>query len=1176
MYFVGNSKHIAHSRSYIGKVISAYLGLIVIFIAVVCYWHISPSADKSFATAQEQVQLLSKGSLQELIKDDTATPQQWYYLSAEKNNIPYYWNSIKSTQNPDVNRYIAKTDIGNNIAWVLNAEIITQRGILNPFLLEEAQREFSFTKVKKATNYKLNFNGKQHHFEVSERVISRTKLKYIFASILVFSILGLLMLLYLFRSKEAYSHMGMAMRAILLVGLRLVVYWSCHYTALSGLQILSSDNYFNIVTPSIGDLIFNSLFLAAICILLSRTKPVKLSSQSSTHMTAMLLLTSVYGLYLYVAFIAKSAVFTSGIQLNAEEILNFDVYSFSFVALLIFNLFLLFIYHYISIRWMCNNRLQRNNRNIIYLVGFVLLLTIATLANDFSFGMLLAIFMTALSLLIDIFWSVNKKTIVWIIWWIMIYSAFLAVLLFTFGLQKRIEAREVYLQQIYQKTDESVVFKIQEILNDSIVRKAVGSFTKSNVPNQFDRDDITDYLGQIKSIQNLQLPWSIKMFDSYGTNMIRYEYQNKLRFISSFDYLELIDDNIYFDHLSGKYIIVLQGNDADKQEQLFNVNLVIDNPNPQIDAIVTNYSIYQNGAYKTGKLDNERSNDIFASLDKGSHYYKNKSILVHTPTANKEIKIISNEAVANLIKPISLFSYLFCLTGVMMIFILILLRLVSHKKRFFYIEFDIVPFKSLRTRLQLSVIALVIFSFIVIGVVTVFFFSNEIQKNQRTEELKNVELLLKDINSRLSQAINNPSATAIFINNVFDLKSVHSCDLNLFDSYGELLVSTQDNFAGYKYPFKYYQQFAAVSSRATVITKDYKRSSLFLPLDPISQGNLGILEIKPLDKFESNFQISEFVSTILNVYVFLFLLAGAIAISIANSITRPLSQLSDNLKRTRLGKKNEPLEWQSTDEVGQLIQTYNEMINKLESSAEVLAKTERDLAWREMAKQVAHEIKNPLTPMKLSIQYLQRAIASDPANASKLIEKVSSTLVEQIDNLSQIAGEFSNFATMPQANNEKIVLNEIVEAVHDLFRKREDMDIRLIEPINDIYIYADRNHLVRILNNLLKNSIQAIPEDRRGKIVMALESKEGNAIISVQDNGKGIPDHMKEKVFTPNFTTKSSGTGLGLAISANMIESSNGKIYFDSVPGVGTTFYIEVPLMRLDDNRDRTNRVTLD
>jgi nitrogen fixation/metabolism regulation signal transduction histidine kinase len=298
------------------------------------------------------------------------------------------------------------------------------------------------------------------------------------------------------------------------------------------------------------------------------------------------------------------------------------------------------------------------------------------------------------------------------------------------------------------------------------------------------------------------------------------------------------------------------------------------------------------------------------------------------------------------------------------------------------------------------------------------------------------------------------------------------------------------------------------------------------------------------------------------VYIFLFLLAGAVSIAVGNSITRPLSRLAENVKKFKLGKHNEALQWDSNDEIGILIKNYNNLTTEVVNSAELLAKTQRDMAWREMAKQVAHEIKNPLTPMKLNIQYLEKVIQSDPDSAHLMIQRISGTLIEQINNLTQIADEFSNFATLPKAANEKIILNEVVEHIHDLFRKRDDMEIELLEPMNEIYVFADRNHLVRVLNNIVKNAIQAVPEYRRGKIIIDLQVVDAMARIKVSDNGLGIPEDMKDKVFTPNFTTKSSGTGLGLAISANMMETMNGRIYFNSKPNEGTDFYIELPLIR--------------
>ena len=254
------------------------------------------------------------------------------------------------------------------------------------------------------------------------------------------------------------------------------------------------------------------------------------------------------------------------------------------------------------------------------------------------------------------------------------------------------------------------------------------------------------------------------------------------------------------------------------------------------------------------------------------------------------------------------------------------------------------------------------------------------------------------------------------------------------------------------------------------------------------------------------------------------------------------------------------MDWGTKDEVGTLISEYNKMIKKLDDSANLLAKSEREGAWREMAKQVAHEIKNPLTPMKLSIQYLKHAFQSNPDNIEPLMQRVSNTLIEQIDNLAHIANEFSNFAKMPRANNEEFIVNVLVESVHDLFKEVKDADVSLTLPEKAFTVFADRKQLMRVLNNLIKNAVEAIPEDRDGAIKVSLFEQEIMAIIKVSDNGVGIPEEMKKKVFVPNFTTKNSGTGLGLAISKNIIESVNGKIYYETMPNIGTDFYVELPI----------------
>ena len=214
-----------------------------------------------------------------------------------------------------------------------------------------------------------------------------------------------------------------------------------------------------------------------------------------------------------------------------------------------------------------------------------------------------------------------------------------------------------------------------------------------------------------------------------------------------------------------------------------------------------------------------------------------------------------------------------------------------------------------------------------------------------------------------------------------------------------------------------------------------------------------------------------------------------------------------------------------------------------------------------MAKQVAHEIKNPLTPMKLSIQYLQHALRSDPGRAVEMISRVSKTLIEQIDGLARIATEFSNFAKMPKAQNEQLNLNEAVSSVYNLFTEHQEQgeDIRLMLPDEPLTAFTDKEQLARVLTNLIKNAQQAIPEGRRGEITIQLYRQNGAVVIKVSDNGTGIPEEIQPKVFQPNFTTKSSGMGLGLAMCKGIVEAAGGRLYFETQADKGTDFFIELP-----------------
>ncbi|HMO39054.1 MAG TPA: ATP-binding protein [Saprospiraceae bacterium] len=315
---------------------------------------------------------------------------------------------------------------------------------------------------------------------------------------------------------------------------------------------------------------------------------------------------------------------------------------------------------------------------------------------------------------------------------------------------------------------------------------------------------------------------------------------------------------------------------------------------------------------------------------------------------------------------------------------------------------------------------------------------------------------------------------------------------------------------------------------------------------------------------DSDAQIYLFVDQLIKVYVFLLLTTAVVTIAVANSITRPIVRLGEKLRNLQLGR-NEPIRWPNRDEIGELIAEYNRMIAKLEESTEQLRQTERESAWREMAKQVAHEIKNPLTPMKLSLQHLLRTAQSNPQEALPMLQRATGTLIEQIDGLARIATEFSNFARMPRPENETFLLNDVVASVVALFAQENESgaELHLQLPEQPLFVFADKGHLIRVFNNLIKNALQAVPDERQGYIQVALAANATHAVVQVSDNGAGIPPDMRERVFQPNFTTKNSGTGLGLAMSKSIVEAAGGRIWLEDNVPTGVSFFVELPLIHL-------------
>jgi len=304
-------------------------------------------------------------------------------------------------------------------------------------------------------------------------------------------------------------------------------------------------------------------------------------------------------------------------------------------------------------------------------------------------------------------------------------------------------------------------------------------------------------------------------------------------------------------------------------------------------------------------------------------------------------------------------------------------------------------------------------------------------------------------------------------------------------------------------------------------------------------------------------ELNIFLITLYQIYFIMLVVAIVLAYFISRYVTRSIETIRLKINQTGLLKKNEKILLKNaTKEIDSLVNSYNKMIDDLEDSAEKLAKNEREQAWQEMARQVAHEIKNPLTPMRLTVQSFQKTSALESKEEKNKLNDFCDTLIEQIDTMSSVATSFSDFATLPKTQLEKSDIVDTTKKVIEIF---EQNNINFKSSKESIVIKHDKEQWIRVMTNLIKNSIQAIPSDRDPNINIEISDSTNSIKIIVSDNGLGVLEENKEKIFEPKFTTKTDGMGLGLGIVKNIINSHRGKISYKSKPKKGTKFTISLP-----------------
>lgn len=876
------------------------------------------------------------------------------------------------------------------------------------------------------------------------------------------------------------------------------------------------------------------------------------------------------------------------IQFGQDLISNFwpTLITFSIISML--SLALFFVFQRSAV--ICNALLEKQNEKLVLITSFIVIyLVFSFTIFDFRPYSLFFVF-----LIITSYWGIKGDKLrfntLLIVLYLIIFSTYLSVLS-TYVLQeKELMQRELIIEKIAKTRDPLAEFSFNEveqrIYTDSLLNKRIETAMS-------DEDDL--WIGD-----HIAMHFNTEIWSNYVA-YVSFCNQEKLLIdqndylINCMDYFSaLIDEigtqtehkNLYYietNSINNSYLVILEF-DIDKDgiidytafvdlisefipEGLGYPELFSDETSELLVEDLTDYSFvkYRNGelAYKFGTYFYSINLNTYQEyLNESSLFDLNDYNHMYYDLGNGTVYIISrkDKAFWELVAP---FSYYFMLIS---LFILCFSIVTQLSSRIFHAKISFIY------RLQFNFLAIIFTSFVIIAVVTLLYLvklNNE--KNQEILSEKALSVLI-ELEHKLVEEESLQEDMYEYLGSLMEkFSKVFFSDINLYDLEGKLMASSRPHIynEGLISRFMNADAFEKLNSDKKLLfiqnerIGNYEYLSAYIPFRNADNKIIAYLNL-PYFARQSELQkeITTFLVALVNIYVLFFVLTIVVAVIISRRISKPIQLIRDRIKGVELGKSNEIINWSREDEIGDLIAEYNRMIIELNISANLLAKSEREGAWRDMAKQVAHEIKNPLTPMKLSVQYLQKAWNDKSEDWDERLKRFTHTIIDQIDTLSDIATEFSDFAKMPSKKIERVNLVTIIRNSLGLFKDAQNIDFKFDYIDKSCVINADRGQILRVFNNLIKNSIQAIGTKRKGKISIDIYERNSYFRIRVIDNGSGISNDMADKIFSPNFTTKTSGMGLGLSIVKSIIIEAGGEIDFESKAGDGAIFKIQLPVAK--------------
>jgi signal transduction histidine kinase len=476
---------------------------------------------------------------------------------------------------------------------------------------------------------------------------------------------------------------------------------------------------------------------------------------------------------------------------------------------------------------------------------------------------------------------------------------------------------------------------------------------------------------------------------------------------------------------------------------------------------------------------------------------------------------------------------------------------------------------ELRGKIQFTLVATLLVLLFIIGWGLIKYNYLELQRSLKEDLDQKVRAISSELGLRIGHTDRLDSLHTFLGDQLVEISDITWTDVNIYDLKGKLAASSrkeifEKGLTSDRMDPKAYQAMSIQGGATFLHNESLGKMEFFSVYAPLFNeleelvGYVNLPYFNRQDEFTK--QVTGFIVAFINLYILLVLFTMVIALAISTKLTVPLLQIEQKLQGIAFGKQNARIEYEGEDEIGRLVEAYNKKVSELADSAALLARSERESAWKEMARQIAHEINNPLTPMKLNVQYLQKIKNENSPNFDEYFNQVTRMLVTQIDALSSIASAFSDFARMPSSRIEPVEMVGLIREVVTLFDAQADYQLSVKYPDQPVvFVSGDRDQLRRSLVNILRNATQSITNLANGMILVSADVNEQRLKIAIQNNGPEIPLADRERLFEPNFTTKSGGMGLGLAITKSILENYKGEIRFESEEG-RTVFYLDFPV----------------